>query len=500
MFQFSRKTQILIVMAVAILVYIPILGNGLVIDDNMFLRDWPGVRTIDVAAAFRGDVPEIHRGVYRPLRTLVQQVYWQLWQTNPLGYHVHSIAVMAASAVLVYLIAEQIFNFQFSIFNQFSKSKFSNDAPFIAGLLFAAHPIHTEAIAYFSASAEMTGAVLYLLSFYLFLRQNYFGAILAYVPAVFTYEMTLTLPLVMLLYDVLFETAARMKKKWPVYLGVAVTVIGYLGVRIGLLGITTRGAYLAYSFYHTQLVMVQVFVRYLWLLVWPWDISYLHELAPGFESFSTYYSRMDSILDQSVFDPKVIVSILIICVILFAAVKVRKKLPLISFSILWFFLTLLPVAYIFPQGIAIAEKYLFLASVGWAVVIAYAITKLKIKNEKLKIVAVALLLLFYGGLTVKRTFDWRNEVVFWRTLTVQHPGSALAHFTLGVHLGEKGSIDEAKAMYEQAIGLEPRMVEARFNLGNIYAKEGKQAEAMEQYLTILELDPNFEPAKKKVKN
>ncbi|KKW01337.1 MAG: hypothetical protein UY36_C0024G0001, partial [Parcubacteria group bacterium GW2011_GWA1_49_11] len=47
---------------------------------------------------------------------------------------------------------------------------------------------------------------------------------------------------------------------------------------------------------------------------------------------------------------------------------------------------------------------------------------------------------------------------------------------------------------------EPRMVEARFNLGNIYAKEGKQAEAMEQYLTILELDPNFEPAKKKVKN
>ena len=109
------------------------------------------------------------------------------------------------------------------------------------------------------------------------------------------------------------------------------------------------------------------------------------------------------------------------------------------------------------------------------------------------------LVVFYGGLTLKRTFDWRDEVTFWRKLTQQHPQSALAHFTLGVHLGEEGEVVEAQTMYERAVELEPRMIEARYNLGNIYVKTGREAEALEEYLTITELDPNFEPGREKVK-
>jgi hypothetical protein len=123
-----------------------------------------------------------------------------------------------------------------------------------------------------------------------------------------------------------------------------------------------RGEYLAYSPYHTFLTMIKMVVKYIWLLIWPVTLSHNHTVVPGFEAFMTQYSDQAAILRQSILDPEILLGIGVIGVIGGIGWKMRGRNPLIAFGIGWFFISLLPVLYIFPQGTAIAEKYLYLAS------------------------------------------------------------------------------------------------------------------------------------------
>ncbi len=489
----GKKIQIVIVAIVALVAYLNILPNQFVIDDKMFIHDWAGIRSINLVADLKGEVPDIHKGVYRPVRTLLQQVYYQLFKENPVGWHMHSILVHLSSSLLVYLVIKEIAT-------RF-KLRYKN-LPFFVSLLFALHPIHTEAITYLSASLEMVGVPFMLAALYFYLRKPKFGKIffvLFYSLAIFSYELTLVLPLIMLGIEYFAgEFQIRSLKKlafW--YVSLVLIISTYLVTRVGFLGITSRGNYLAYSFYHTQLVMFQVYVKYIFLLLFPFKISYIHELTPGFESFSTYYSNLNSILDLSIFDFRVVGSLAFLLSLAGFGFTIRKKIPVLAFSIYFFFVSLLPVSYVISQGIAMSEKYLYLASLGFILALVYLI--LRIRRQKLVAIIFILLAVVYGTLTIMRNFDWKDEITFWRKLTIEHQKSSLSFYMLGVHLAESGSFNEAKTVYLKAIELEPRMVEARFNLGNIYLKESRQAEALEQYSIILKLDPNFEAAREKVK-
>jgi hypothetical protein len=163
-----------------------IFGNGFVIDDQYFIVE----KMAD---------PVSQQGVFRPVRSLLYTVYFQIFGTNnPAGYHLHSLLVHLVATGLVYLI---ILNFKFLILNQGSKSKFLNHFAFTAALLFGLHPVHTEAITYMAASMEMTGIVFMLFAFYLYLKNKNVLSYLFAMLAFFTYEMTLTLPLLLLLYE-----------------------------------------------------------------------------------------------------------------------------------------------------------------------------------------------------------------------------------------------------------------------------------------------------------
>ncbi len=513
----SKRKDLLLVIVVAIVVYANILPNKLVLDDKVFIGQWPAAQQLEVGKLVRGDLPPPHGGVYRPVRSLLYAGYYLVWGNNPVGYHIHSIMVIAVSSLLVYLIAEEIKKRG----ERKEGQPWAGWFPLVAALLFATHPIHTEAITYMAASMEMIGAMFFLAAFYFYLKgRSVWGVWVFSFLAFFTYEMTLTLLVATVMTDIIFSDKAKwqdkleqLKAKWVIYAGMMVGAVAYVSVRVGWLKITSRGEYLAYSAYHTLLIMIQVIVKYLELLIWPVNLSYLHEIAPGVESFTTYYSRLESILEQSIFDVRVWGAMALIGGSWYLGWRVRERWPVVSWAIGWFYLTLLPVAYFLPQGIALAEKYLYLASVGWVFVIAYAISKLQATRDKLQetknpstslraskiqIFLIVVLVIFYGGLTIRRNFDWRDEVVFWQRLTVQHPKSALAHYTLGVRLAEKGDDEGAKTMYLEAVELEPRFLEAYFNLGNVYLRQGKKDEAVEAYAKVLELNPEFDAAKTKL--
>lgn len=490
---FSKNTllQIALITVAGILAFSNIFDNEFLIDDKTFISEWEASQKFEIVKLVKGDVPGVHEGVYRPIRSILYSVYYQIWQDNPFGYHLHSLVVHLISTLFVYLVVTKILKNSF--------------AGFIAALLFGLHPIHTESITYIAASMEMTGAAFFFASFYFYLKGKgkstfYFLSVLFAFLAFFTYEMTLTLPVLIVLYEsILGKRELSRKEGIKNYVPYFVLAGFYFIVRF-LIGVgIDRGDYLGYSFYQTQLAMVKVWVKYIWLLINPTQISYIHNIEDGFESFMTYHSNIQSILSQSIFDLDILASIGVLAGLLFITIKFWKKQPIISFSILWFFISLLPVAYIFPQGIAIAEKYLYISSFGFILLVTYLIfnqfSKPKFSNFKFKIIVAVLITTSYGYLTYQRNLDWHDPITFWNKVVKQHPQSALGHYTLGVFYSQADEEQKAEEHYLKSVQADNRFTESYYNLGNLYARQGITEKALEYYQKTLFVDPNFEPAK-----
>src|SRR3989338_1952338 len=225
----QKRNQLIIVILLTTLAYANIFGNEFVIDDRTFIVDWQAKNSFDMVSFFKGEVPAGHEGVYRPLRSVFYAFYYSIFGQSPLGYHLHSMVVHLASTVLVYFIVKEIFargpviaSSKFPPEGRAGKvqsSKLSNGegffqksngqlsivmfVPFVAALLFGLHPVHTETIAYISSAMEATGIVFALLSFYLYLlgKKYYWWSVAAAVTAFFTHEITLVLPILVLLYE-----------------------------------------------------------------------------------------------------------------------------------------------------------------------------------------------------------------------------------------------------------------------------------------------------------
>jgi len=289
--------------------------------------------------------------------------------------------------------------------------------------------------------------------------------------------MTITLPLLLVLYEWIFRvssvipvyTGIQRKKDWiPAFAGMTQRVwpyfagaAGFFVVRFALGVGLGRGEYLAYSFFHTQLTMMKMWVKYLFLLVWPVTLSHNHTVVQGFEAFMTPYSDQAAILSQTILDPEILLSIGIIGGIGVIGGKMRKKMPILSFCIGWFFVSMLPVAYFFPQGTAIAEKYLYIASFGFVLAVAWGLGKIR----GIRVIGViGVIALLYGVRTIVRNADWRSPRTLWEYEARIHPDSELAYYNLGIIYGEAGEREKAVAAYSKAIDLKPQFWQARNNL------------------------------------
>src|SRR3989344_3606637 len=220
------KKNLIIVTVLAIAAYVNILGNGFTIDDSTFIGRWQGNRTINLVQIFRGDVPAGHEGVYRPIRQLLYGIYYQLWADDPVGYHIHSIVVHAVSTVFVYLILETMFA--------------GSAIALFGAALFAVHPVHTEAVSYTVAGMDTTGLGVVLAAFYYFLRKKFNISYALAAVAFFTTEMALTLPILLVWYELCFGRLT--KKNWETRIKIHapfwISLAMYVVVRFGFLGIS----------------------------------------------------------------------------------------------------------------------------------------------------------------------------------------------------------------------------------------------------------------------
>ncbi|HIE44496.1 MAG TPA: tetratricopeptide repeat protein [Candidatus Omnitrophica bacterium] len=437
-------------------------------DDYPLLRDNTYIKDSSyIARIFTGDIGAgsgTRYGYYRPLSMLTYMLDYSLWRLNVKGYHLTNIALHILTALCIYWLVIILFR----------------DAllSLLTSILFVIHPIHTEAVAYISGRPDALAAIFMLLCIISYIKQLSVPSksfivltMVSFTVAVLCKENSLSLPVLVLLYHYIFKKKVSIKQFLPL-LGIV------------LLYLTARMTFLRASLSDTG------------------NLTTLLQRIPGFFVAITNYARLILFpfhlhmeYGNKLFNllhPKAITGILILFSLVWYAFIKRSNQSLISFSILWFFIALLPASNI-PLRVAfyMAEHYLYLPSIGFFLALAYGLSSLY-RTNKLKVFAIVLvvsLASFYLTLTVRQNEYWREPLRFYKRTLRYAPDSWRVHNNMGNIYSDIGKYEEAIASYKKAIKFNPDYAEAYYNLGNTYRKIGETEKAMVSFEKAIEANP-----------
>lgn len=543
---FRRWSGLLVVVAITILIYLNVLPNQFVLDDDTFIK-WPLIKNIqNIPYFFTGALPDTHGGDYRPFKGVLLSINYALWGENPIGYLMQAMLIHLTNVTLVYFIIERL-----------TKNKI---VATLASLIFAIHPVQVEAIAFITSSSDIVGIVFYLAAFYLFLRSRQFldthsiitplkkysalsvekhryqfiiGSLFFFTLGLLSYEMVLTLPFSIVLYFVCFERIA-IKKLIKSISPYVIMLIAYLVFRFGYLRAINQENYLFDSFGATFLTTLVIIRKYIELLVFPVRLNIEPELLPGIYAYKEI--DMNPVVAQipRIFDVQILAALFLIVAISGIALNNFYKRPLISFSLGWMLLTVSPVLNIFPLSALMAERYLYTAMIGFGLLVSFLTVRVLEMLAKRKrrifqysfVGIVAIWLAFLAVRSYIRINDWRDSQSLWSATLALSPESILAHHNLGMAFFSKGDVDQAiehltyasennwhnlekielnlgkaylakkefaRALehFEKAVIKDPLFVEGQFYIGNAYLELKQFDKAEASFRKTLELNPRF---------
>jgi len=502
--KFSNKGAIILIAFIIMLVYANSLVNKFVWDDhtvivdNNFvksLRNFPSIFT-SAYLTKSSDLDYLgERNIgsgelsYRPVVTATYFFDYAIWKLNPLGYHLDSLLIHILNTVLLYALLNLIVK--------------DGGIALLASLLFALNPVNTEAVDVISFREDLLAALFVILSFIFFVKSQeknsgkgkvfYLLSIATFLLALFSKEMAVTLPLILILFDYFFISRQKVKNilyRFKYYLGFIAAVLLYFGVSFFIIRNINKPiiTFAMNNFYTRILTMFKTMIVYIQWMVFPVNI---HPTLPD----------DPALISNSLFDPVVLFSIVAILSLLVIAIKLRRKNTLFSFSVFWVFIALIPVSNIFfPLTNYMAARYLYLPGIGFSFLIAAFLIKLpsfkidfipRTVLQKVSRNSIAILLIFYSMFTIIRNLGWKNDVVLWSEMIENYPNNALAHSGLGSAFRRQGSVDKAIGEYKIALNLDPNRAKDHNALGICYYEKKMFDEAIEEYKKALKMDPYF---------
>jgi tetratricopeptide (TPR) repeat protein len=485
-----RHLQVVIVMAIALCVYANTLPNGFVVDDNHQVVDnqWvvsPG----HLPEIFSSGVWEFEARVssyYRPFMYVLYRGTYMLFGLQPLAFHLVNVLLHAGVTVILFLLARRLWDGDTSACPWFLAP------PFVAALLYAVHPIHTESVAWVAGVTDVSFAFFCLLALYLYARAGagwglaYALSFACFCLAMLAKEPAATLPFILLVYELLFHRGAQSWRRIALRLApFGLALLAYGGVRawaLGGLAPTMQPVTLGPFAYALNVLIL--FPRYMLMLVFPVNLNFWHVFRPP----------------ESVFSTDVGTAALITSLILAVVFLMRSNRWALFASTLTV-LPLLPAFYFsgLTQGIenAFAERYLYLPSAGFVLLVAAAADwcRRRIPADT-SVVAVALgaLVATSSIATVQRNVVWRDAYSLWSDTARKSPDSPIARLNHGYALLSRQHLDEGRAEIREALRLRPTLLENMLAKGILYGQKGLTKKAILQFHFALAAKPDFAPA------
>jgi len=414
----------------------------------------------------------------RPLANLTLAVNHAIGGDAVVGYHAFNLAVHVLAALTLFGIVRR------TLLSPLSRERFGGLALPLAGvcaLLWALHPLQTEAVTYLSQRTESLMGLCYLQTLYGFIRASESAtprswltwSVVACLLGALTKEVIVTAPLLVLLYDRTFvagtlREAWRRRKGYYAALAITWVLLAWL-----MRGMAARhvGYGLGVSPWTCALTESWAVVHYLRLALWPHPL--LFDYGAGMLPVSAL----------------TLGSMLAVAGLAGATLWAYWRRPALGFAGVAVLLCLAPASSVVPVVMQpVAEHRVYLALAG---VVVLGVVGLHALLGRWTIAAAAILAVLLGFLTVQRNAVYFSEATLWGDVVSQRPDNARAQNNLGSALVREGRVDEASEHFARLVQLKPDDAEARYNLGNALLQLGRMGEATEQGAVALRLKPDF---------
>lgn len=422
---------------------------------------------------------------YRPMMYVIYAaVRWALGP-EPWGFHLANLLLHAAASSAAALAAGALL------------ARGAARKPALAsaavGVLFAAHPVHVEPVAWCAGVVDVGMGLCFLLAVWLYIASEdridarYLGAVSAFAVALFFKEPAAMLPLVLVAFDGFFLTGRR---GWGRTMGrmipFAVTLGAYLAIRgSALRGIAPTVRPLDLSPGDHALALADLLTRYVGKLALPTGLN-----------FWTVFSPPSSLLS-----PRGVAITLTIAALAVTAAAAWRHRPLPAFAAVVALVPLVPAFALgaLNQGIsgAFAERYLYVPVFGFALLLVATLDRLAACHPRAgrSVIAVGVsLAAFYAAGTLLHLPVWRDSLSLWSDTARRSPRSAIARSNLGFALLYAGRGPEGQAALTRAVELDPELPEEWLMKGVAYARHGLGAKAILAFHTALALDPDLAEA------
>ena len=468
---------------IAILIYIPsfnadfTLDDVLIVEDNTFVKSLDQIPAIWTSHYWAGKVDATDTGLYRPLTLTTYNLQYALTGESPAAFHILNILLHALVCLMVMTMASLLFlDFRLVI---------------ISGLLFAIHPIHTEAVAGIVGRAEILAALFILTSMVCYHHWRQKGEIkwlvlmlVSTLAAITSKEHGFLMIAIMALQETYYYFTTKTfswseRKKWIAFGSVAILSLGMWMVRSSITGPTASHELWAnVGSADRMATSVRTSAEYIGLHLWPFPLS------------ADYWIDEVPIVDFG--NVKVLFGVFVILGMLSLAYYLRRKLPVASWGILFFFLMLLPVSnFVFAAGFLKAERILYIPSIGLILLMSVMLTKvLDLKSGRIPgFILLGLFLLLFTWRSWTRSGDWKNNYALAVATLQTSPNSPRFNNMMGLELRAQNKNDEALAFFEKAVQANPNHVPALVNLGMQYSYFNRQQEAGDLLEKALTLEP-----------
>ncbi len=448
-----------------------------------------------------------HNDPSRPIVYFSFAVNYVLDGINPFGYRLFNLIIHILNGILCFFIVKEIM--------------FILRLPWMivsiaSSLIFAVHPANVNVVAYVYSRSDALATLFYLASILSFARSDNNkllskASIFLFFLALFSKQIAVTLPVIILLYDLCFTSKFDLKdlikqrrKHYPYWL----TLILYICFRYLYLGgigdLEARETINRYFYLATQ---PSVILKYLTMTLIPHGFSFDHNISPL----------------TSIWNLKSLVPLTIILSIWgYLLTKTFRRSEyiwvILTFGFSWFLVTLLPTSSIFPTTNVFVENRMYLAGIGISLIAAYVINSLKSYSFPM----LALVVLTLSALTWNRNQIYKDPILIEEEILSKYPDHprsnnnlalllrddvraehllkkaiaakpdyADAHSNLALLYYKRKEHEKSILEYNLAVSLNPRLYNAWFNLGNIYANMKDFSRSEEHYLKAIQENSQY---------
>ncbi|MBD3426987.1 MAG: tetratricopeptide repeat protein [Candidatus Omnitrophica bacterium] len=477
----SRTLHIILLVLAAVFVYANSLGGDFVYDDKPMIVQYDLIHQINNLPRAFTSPTTIYGNVnyYRPLQTASYMIDYFLWGEYPAGFHLTNILLHIAVVIMVYTLILLLFK--------------SRPVAFMAAVMFCVHPVHTTVVSYIAGRADSMLCVFMLGCFVSYIKFRYGGKSLAvYALSVFFFglslmakETAMIIPFAIALFELYGRRYTKVQapqRKGPWQAAFWAVLLLYVLFRATKMSFFVEGAMAPFPLANRLMTAPYVAGQYFRLLFLPVDL----------------HMGRQPWLASTLFEGKVLLSLVAVGLIYFYAYRMRKKEKAVWFGLLWFAVMIFPTLNIIaPLFYTIAENWLYVPSIGLFLAIAAVASSIyaKLASSSVKVTrwAVTVLVGMYvatmAAVTVSHNRVWKNEITLGLNTIRFSPREFKIYNNVGVAYLSRGDLDKAEEYFWKCLEIKPDTGMAYFNLYRVYMRRGDRAKARQYLDRARELDP-----------